>query len=285
IKSGDTQLNTNPNTTIDDPASADPLDRLQVAPYSTGLRRLQDSSRTPFYGGKLDFLPFDGHRLEFTYFNSTAKTLRRSYGVTDVNGGGYDSRVDPEGPITGAYQSTAVLQEGGENFVGRYTGQLTDFLTVSAAYGKNKNSQITGSSQPNYPGIQDTSGNFSPALSGNPVNAIETNLDTREFYRADAELFINAFGEHHFKGGYDRENLTTDATTSYTGNVFYTYVNSGPTGDVYVSAPNTLYVTGRTFINGGVFKSKNEAFYLQDSWSLLDNRLVLNLGVRNDKFS
>lgn len=284
IKSGDTQLTVNPNTTVDDPASADPADRLQVAPYSTGLRRLQDTTKTPFYGGKIDFLPFDGHRVEFTYFNSTSKTLRNSYAITDGSGGGYDSRVDLGGPVKGVYQSTALLQDGGENYVARYTGQLTDFLTISGAYGKNKNTQITGSTQPNYPGIADTSGNFSPALSGNPVNVIETNLDTREFYRADAELFINAFGEHHFKAGYDREKLTTDATTSYTGNVFYTYVNSGASGDTYAD-PNTLYVSGRTFINGGVFKSNNEAFYLQDSWSLLDNRLVLNLGVRNDKFS
>lgn len=285
IKSGDTLLTVNPNTTVDDPNSADPADRLPVAPYSTGLRRLQDTTKTPFYGGKIDFLPFDGHRIEFTYFNSTTKTLRNSYGVTDENGGGYDTRVDLGAPVRGAYQSTAQLEDGGENYVARYTGQLTDFLTISGAYGKNKNRQITGSTQPNYPGISDTSGNFSPALSGNPVNVVETNLDTREFYRADAELFVKAFGEHHFKAGYDRENLTTDSTSSYTGNVFYTYVNSGPSGDVYVSTPNTLYVTGRTFINGGIFKSKNEAFYLQDSWSLFDNRLQLNLGVRNDRFS
>ncbi|WP_292939170.1 MULTISPECIES: TonB-dependent receptor [unclassified Novosphingobium] len=282
-KFGDTQLTTNPNTTIDDPASADPLDRLQVQPYSTGLRRLEDKIRSPFYGGKLDFLPFDGHRLEFTYFNSTQQTYRDSFGVTDTTGGGYDSRVDT-GVVRGAYQSTAIIEEGGENFVGRYTGQLTDFLTISGAYGKNKSQYIAGSSQPNYPFISDTSGNFSPALSGNPIQGIETNLDTREFYRGDVELFVNAFGEHHFKAGYDRENLTTDSTSSYTGNVAYTYVNSG-SGDVYVTTPNTLYVTGRTFINGGVFTSRNEAFYLQDSWSLFDNRLVLNLGVRNDRFS
>ena len=64
----------------------------------------------------------------------------------------------------------------------------------------------------------------------------------------------------------------------------WTYQTSGATGDVYVSTPNTLYVSGRTFVNGGVFDSVNEAFYIQDSWSLLDNRLTLNLGLRNDRF-
>ncbi|HEX8414333.1 MAG TPA: TonB-dependent receptor, partial [Sphingomicrobium sp.] len=42
---------------------------------------------------------------------------------------------------------------------------------------------------------------------------------------------------------------------------------------------------GRTFVNGGVFKSKNTAAYIQDSWSLFSDRLTLNLGVRYDKFT
>jgi hypothetical protein len=52
-----------------------------------------------------------------------------------------------------------------------------------------------------------------------------------------------------------------------------------------VPTPNTLYTAQRTFINGGTFTSRNEAFYLQDSWSLIDNRLTLNLGIRNDRFT
>ena len=283
VKSGDTLLTVQPNQTEPDLSTPDPDDRKAIAPFSTGLRREQRSMRSPFYGGKIDFLPFEGHRLEFTYFNSSYDRLLNSYAVTDTSGGTYNSRVDAAGPVTGDYQSTALLQGGGENYIGRYTGQLTDFLTVSGAYGKNKRRDVVGSTTPDFPGISDTAG---LGISGNAVNALDENFDTREFYRADAELFINAFGEHHIKGGYDRENLTTDATSSYTGNVFYTYVRTGPNGgDVYVPTPNTLYVTGRTFINGGVFTSKNEAFYLQDSWSMFDNRLVLNLGVRNDRFS
>lgn len=276
IKSGDSLLTVNPNTVAAGVA---------VPPYSTGLRRELRKSTSPFYGVKIDAIPIDGQRLEFTYFNSERDTTLDTFGLTDVNGGGYDSRVDAGGPRVGNYLSTALLQSGGENYIGRYTGQFTDWLTISAAYGKNKRQQVTGSTRNDYPSIADTSGNFSPALSGNAVNVLNSNFDEREFYRADAEIFVNLLGEHHFKFGYDREKLTTDSTSSYTGNVAYTYVNSGPTGDVYVTTPNTLYVTGRTFINGGVFKSNNEAFYIQDSWSLFDNRLTLNIGVRNDKFS
>jgi Carboxypeptidase regulatory-like domain len=289
ITSGDTLLTVNPNTVLRPPA-INPVTGLPVtvattvAPYSTGLRREERKTTSPFYGVKIDAIPIEGQRLEFTYFDSRRDTTLNTYGITDVNGGGYDSRVDPAGPRTGSYLSSALLQGGGKNFIGRYTGQFTDWFTVSAAYGKNKRQQVTGSTRNDYPFIADTSGNFSPALSGNAINVLNSNFDEREFYRADAEVFVNLLGEHHFKGGYDLEKLTTDATSSYTGNVALTYVNSGATGDVYVTTPNTLYVTGRTFINGGVFTSRNEAFYLQDAWSLFDNRLTLNIGVRNDKF-
>lgn len=285
IKSGDTLLTVNPNQTEPDPNN--PNARRAIPPYSTGLRREQRSMRSPFYGGKVDFLPFEGHRLEFTYFNSSFDRLLDSFSLPGSTNGNYDSRKDGV-PVRGAYQSTALLQGGGENYIGRYTGQLTDFLTVSGAYGKNKRRDVVGSTTPDAPGIADTAG---LGAVGNAVNALDENYDTREFYRADAEVFVKLAGEHHFKAGYDRENLTTDATTSYTGGVFYTYVrtpgrNPDGTGggDIYVPTPNTLYVTGRTFVNGGVFTSRNEAFYLQDSWSLLDNRLQLNLGVRNDRF-
>lgn len=275
-RQGDTLLTVNPNTISGGVA---------VPPFSTGLRREERTYTSPVYGGKIDAIPFDGHRLEFTYFNTTGTTRLDTYAITDVAGGGYDSRVDTAGPVIGRYTSTILEKDGGENYVGRYTGQFTDWLTLSAAYGKNKNRDITGSTRDDYPFISDASGFFSPALSGNALNVIDSSEDTREFYRADVDLYVNLLGQHHFKAGYDREDLTTNTTNSYTGGVAWTYQNSGATGDVYVSTPNTLYVTGRTFVNGGVFKSRNEAFYLQDSWSLLDNRLTLNLGVRNDRFS
>ncbi len=276
IKTGDTLLTTNPNTLVSGVA---------VPPYSTGLRREVRKNQSPYYGGKIDIIPFDGHRLEGTYFNSSFDRTLQSFGIVDTTGGGYDSRVDVGGPRVGKYQSTALIQGGGENFVGRYTGELTSYLTVSAAYGQNKRRSIIGSTTPDDPFVSDISGNFSPALSGNAINLIQTNLDKREFYRGDVELYVNAFGEHHFKAGYDRENLTTVSNDAYTGNVAWTYNNSGPSGDVYVTTPNTLYVTGRTRTVGGTFTSRNEAFYLQDAWSLLNDRLTLNLGVRNDRFT
>nr|WP_279330539.1 TonB-dependent receptor [Sphingomonas oleivorans] len=253
----------------------------QFPAYSTGLRREERSTKSPFWGGKLDAIITDGHRLEFTYFDSSQKTIIDSFAVVDENGGSYDSRVDAAAR-PGAYRGTVVQRLGGENYIGRYTGQFTDWLTLSGAYGKNKNQDIAGSSNDDYPFITDVSGAFNPALSGNSLNLIDESSDTREFYRGDIDLYFTAFGQHHIKGGYDREDLTTDSNSRYTGGVAWTY-NTARAGDPYAPA-GTLYVSGRTHFNGGVFKSRNEAFYVQDSWSLFDNRLTFNLGVRNDRF-
>lgn len=286
----DTLLTGNPNTVLRPPAvnpvTGQPVTAVTVVPpYSTGLRREYSRVQKPFYGGKVDFIPFDGHRFEATYFNSSQKDVIDNFNVVDATGGGYDSRIDTTGAFVGAFDSTRVERFGGENYIGRYTGQFADWVTVSAAYGKNKNRDISGSTDDSYPAIFDTSGAFSPALRGNSLNTISVSKDEREFYRGDIDLYVSFLGQHHFKAGYDRELLTTDSSTRYTGGVAWTYVNSGAAGDAFVTTPNTLYVTGRTFVNGGVFKSKNEAFYIQDAWSLFENRLNLNFGVRNDRFS
>jgi len=274
-QTGDTLLTSNPATAV--PGQTNQY----YAPFSTGLRREERSLRSPFWGGKLDAIIIDGQRLEFTYFDSSQVTRVDNFNVSYANGGPNPTTGDPV--VTG-YNNTLLLRGGGENYVGRYTGQFTDWLTISAAYGKNKRDQITGSTTDDYPFISDPVG-FCGGCSGNALNGINFNKDTREFYRGDVDLYFNAFGQHHVKFGYDREKLTTIAETRYTGGVAWQYQNSGPSGDTYVSTPNTFYVTGRTFINGGTFKSDNESFYVQDAWSLLDNRLNLNIGVRADKFT
>ncbi|WP_066555706.1 TonB-dependent receptor [Croceicoccus bisphenolivorans] len=298
-RNDDILTTSNPNTVLqpesmDDegntiPADIDPvtgqpvLVPTTVAPYATGSNALRRTFNKPYYGGKIDFLPFDGHRFELTYFNSSQSRKDKAYDVVDADGGAYDSRLD-DAAYYGPYTSTSIYESGGENYVGRYTGQFTDWLTLSAAYGKNKRRDNVSSTQPDYAFILDSSGDFTPTLSGNPVNIIETNNDTREFYRADADVYVDFVGKHHFKFGYDREKLTTFSLTSYTGGVAYEYFNSG-SGDTYTSIPDLTYVSARTFENGGTFKSDNEAFYIQDSWSLLNDRLTLNLGIRNDRFS
>ncbi|WP_130327035.1 TonB-dependent receptor [Sphingomonas sp. BK036] len=224
-----------------------------------------NKSTSPFFAGKVDAVITDGQRLEFTYFRTTGS---RTYNFYD-----YDADTNR----IGAYKSTNVYEYGGDNYVGRYTGTFTDWLTVSAAYGRSNDRQNTISNTPDTPTVRDYRTNDSGALVAgtNPTTSQTANEDQREFYRGDADLYFKLLGSHHIRFGYEREKLKTSGGTTYTGGGYYRIYNDATLGD---------YVTIRTYENTGAFSSQNDAFYAEDSWSLFSDRLSLQLGLRNDRF-
>ncbi|CAN5475270.1 hypothetical protein BH09PSE4_BH09PSE4_06870 [soil metagenome] len=239
-----------------------------------GTQYSQSRGRSPFYGGKIDAVIVDGQRLEFTYFNTTSLTRTNYYGnsyFTLASGGRYNPNTNFSGfAIPPAAGGSVSVISGGENYVGRYTGTFTNWLTVSAAYGRNYNQLVQTSSGPNFPVISDQRGGAAISI-GNPVGGKTIQHDKRDFYRADVDLYFNALGTHHIRFGYDREDMVGSASNTYNGDYSYLYTNT--------------YVRRRFYRNsGGLFKTQGEAGYLQDSWSLFDNRLTLNLGVRDDRF-
>lgn len=229
---------------------------------NTGIYQISKTD-SPFFAGKVDAVITDGQRLEFTYFRTTGESRNSTYSY------------DPTTNNIGAYRSTTISQYGGDNYVGRYTGTFTNWLTVSAAYGKSNDRDNTLSNTPTIPYIADFRVTPTDTSLGNPVASVSTHEDTREFYRADADLYFKLLGSHHIRGGYERENLKTKGISSYTGGSAYSIYNSATYGP---------YAIRRTFEGGGEFKTKNTAFYIEDNWQLLDNRLTLQLGLRNDKF-
>jgi hypothetical protein len=236
---------------------------------------------SPFYGGKLDAVIVDGQRLEATYFNTEGTTIQKTFGTalyTLASG----NRYNPNTNNPGGYVSTEVFESGGENYVFRYTGSFTNWFTLSAAYGVNRNRTNSVSSQPGLPAIVDQRGGTSISI-GNSLSNADISEEKRTFYRADADLNFNLFGSHHIRFGYDREDLDLNGTISANGGYQYTYATS--TGDAVTGTPaGTQYAIQRTFVSGGQFNSRNEAYYLQDSWALFNNRVQLNLGIRNDRF-
>jgi hypothetical protein len=252
-----------------------------------GSQFRKDRTRSPFYGVKVDAVIVDGQRIEGTYFNTSNVITRDIFGTslfTLASG----LRYNPNTNTPGAYASTTVFRDGGENYVLKYTGSFTDWLTVSAAYGVNENKDTTETSTPNLPSIIDQRGGVNSNI-GNLTANKNLQFDKRKFYRADVDLNFNILGSHHIRFGYDREDLDLDSTISANGGFQYTLATAGfpqTTGtDSITGLPNgTNYVTARTFVSGGKFKTRDEAFYIQDSWKLFDDRLQLNLGVRNDKF-
>ncbi len=84
------------------------------------------TNTSPFWGGKVDAYITGDHHLEFTYFDTTNDTHNRSYD--------WDRTNFTLGEKTGGTNARA----GGINYVGRYTGTFTPWLTLSGAYGVNK---------------------------------------------------------------------------------------------------------------------------------------------------
>ncbi|WP_109809102.1 TonB-dependent receptor [Sphingosinithalassobacter portus] len=223
---------------------------------SSGGRHTITENNSPFFGGKVDFVITDGHRLEGTYFRDRATQYTNYYE--------YDAATDS----IGASQGGVISEYGGDNFIGSYTGQFSDWLTLSASYGQYNNigTQVANPDQAYI--LSRIGGQF---VAGGTVTGKLADKDKREIYRADADVYVNFLGEHHFRVGFDLEKLAAEENTTYNGTGYRYDVRSNLNIRYYYN-------------NVGSFKTDQRAFYIQDSWSALDGRLNLQLGVRNDRF-
>ncbi|NJC42575.1 outer membrane receptor for ferrienterochelin and colicin [Brevundimonas alba] len=263
-------------------------------PGSNGTRVTSDD---PFYGAKVDFLITDDHRLEFTYFSDEQEQQTENIFV-NANG----EQIGDFTPST--------FKFGGSNWIARYTGVWTDWLTTSLAYGVNEYNEYNTS-----PG--DAGALITDELPGFPRRGIwgvgqpSTNEDERTVLRADVDVYADFFGSHHFRFGLDQEKLESVQTLDYSG-AGYSYCRPGGfangiacTGEVtgglwyryqtlftaatagavgrpdLIGAPRRVRI--RAYDNDGGWSSTQNAYYLQDSWEVTD-RLTLNLGIRNEGF-
>jgi hypothetical protein len=241
---------------------------------------------SPFYAAKIDAVIVDGQRLEGTYFNTSNTRIDDTYGTSTYSlASGLRYNLNTNSP--GGYVSSVLRRSGGENYVLRYTGTFTNWLTLSGAYGVNKNSETVESNTPNLPSVTDQRGGVSTGIGNVNANA-NTAFDKRTFYRGDADVNFVLLGSHHVRGGYDREVLDVNQQIAANGGFQYTLATApgaSTTIDATTGLPGgTQYAIARTFVSGGQFRTINEAFYVQDSWGLFSDRLRLNLGIRNDKF-
>jgi hypothetical protein len=234
------------------------------------------SNTSPFWGGKVDAYITGDHHFEFTYFDTSNDTHNRSHD--------WDTTTHTLGDTTGGTNARA----GGVNYVGRYTGTFTPWLTVSGAYGVNKlrsgnlpldtvNSQVVDY-RTDPAGIQVGLNKVTDAYS-------ETD-DKREFYRFDADVQFHFLGSHHIRGGYDHEKDTQSQTYQTIGDGAYKIYAVTADSASRIGLPvGTQYYTTRVYAQNGVAHVRNAAFYLQDQWSLFNDRLRFDLGVRDDRFS
>lgn len=234
---------------------------------------------------KLDWNITDNHILEFTGIYNKTETDIVNY--DNAGGAEYTARH-------GTVSSAPTLEDGGEVFVGKYTGYLTDNFTVSAQVGYLKSSNNFLSELPGAecPAIYDS------RAAGLPLNAIGCwteaqftvrnadfgggpDEDERKAYRIDAEWQL---ASHKLRFGIDHETFeSSHAGQSYSGGVYYRYFRAGDVfGEDYAFLGD---VVRRRILDtqSGSYEVVNNAAYVEDSWQATDN-LMLYLGVRAETF-
>ncbi|KAF1694591.1 TonB-dependent receptor [Pseudoxanthomonas koreensis] len=251
---------------------------------SAGSTWSEGDSSNGFWGAKLDWNINDDHRLELLAFSDEAETN------TAVQTYNFDTRE--KGALTGETTS----QSGGVNGSATYIGRFGENFTAKAMYGVNRTRGLSFSPAdgPCSQVLIDATYNARwvamgrPAVSCHPStsSSVVDHHDERKVGRLDFEW---ALGDHLLRFGVDSEEMTTDRTTRYPGQTLMRYTVYGATPGAILDNGATVpagvdaIVMGRRRIDGGVFETTANAYYLEDIWNVTPS-LVLNLGLRVDNF-
>ena len=256
-------------------------------PNSLGTSRTTHSETdNPKIYAKIDWNITDNHLLEGTWMKekSEAEGYYRAY---DFDTGAIGDRLTAV--------PTPVIKDS-EYKIFKYTGYLTDNLTLSATYGRSEFSQseINPNFPPGVPYIASATLQ-NPALNGgvvipNTLGAYQgrDGHNKTDGLRADLEWVV---GDHTLSVGVD--NIEFEANNEGTSQLaeYWQYgrlanPNGNISGSLGVGAPggDGYYVRELRYFNNTSMTVKQDAWYLEDRWQVTDN-LLLSLGIRNDEFT
>lgn len=266
-------------------------DPATVPPSRNGY--YDNTYKYPRWMGKLDWQISDNHAVEFTAIQDITKS--------DIVYSNYDYRDGSRGhEQTGG----SVDKDGGRLYIGKYTGYLTDNLSISALYGKQKIEHTTDlfGYNPNCPRLSGSVSNLKPGLTPTVGCQTQTSVSPDGIFeetrggRFDIHWDI---GQHRLKLGYDRNLAHTFSGTQYAGGYVWVYsrtrnynspINArlgvgapGPDSGVGGTSTEGWYVRRQYYTNLADVETKQYAWYLEDRWQVTDN-LMLSLGLRNENF-
>ncbi|SFS16319.1 TonB-dependent Receptor Plug Domain [Dyella sp. OK004] len=248
------------------------------------------TSKSPYWVVKVDWNINDSNHLEYTGFNNT-----------DNNKYKYSSAAytDGESSKTG-YLGDMHTKFGGLTNILKYTGYLTDTLTLTAQYGKMDSNNSTYTVSPN--GTQTRyNGDINAPNSGCPYVAYRLTTASPQAWGPRGCWIVSSFdryggddqrkagridldwklGSHDIGVGYSDERWSSDAGTAYSGGHYY-YYYSKPNAADPVNRPGLVFDT--VFSTGGMVKVNQKSWYLEDRWQVSD-KLMLYGGIRNDNFN
>ena len=251
---------------------------------------------------KLDWNLNQDHHLEYTKISDKVTSDRRYYGFnyatlqrTYVQNGG--QKFVNWGP------TPVAATQGAEVDILKYTGYLTDKLTLSAVLGQTKTDhrQIPAGYDPTLPQVSSDSTTEAPGLGpyAKPQGVTGSLLvpgarDRNQGARVDLEYKLNS--AHSLRLGVDQNTIRSTAGSGYTGGFLWNYLratNPASPVDRY-AAPNSVtgnalaqqgYYVQQIFVNTKSSPSVEQtAQYIEDRWQVTD-KLLVSLGLRNEGFN
>jgi len=224
----------------------------------------------PYWLARIDWNISEDHQLMIWGFSDD-----RTYSTSFMDGDGKGTYTEDAG--------VSYHKRGGSSYAARYTGYLTDDLTMSAMYG------IVEFSDTDYSEFDDCPTGYDGDASAKTTCYLNfrvgSNNDEREQFRVDFEWLIN--DDHSLKFGYDSETNTAESETINSGGIYYyykSYEEGAKLSNGHVMTEDSRTTRIRNYSNGGSFEVENWAIYIEDQWTVTDD-ITLNLGLRNDSFT
>ena len=233
----------------------------------------------PQYLVKVDWQINQSNLLEFTGFSDKSEDVITKWDSPS-------KYAKPKGDLKGVDTFTP----GGTNMVAKYTSWVTDDLTLSAMYGVGKYNRKSAIGTSACPFVRDerTSPNTDKGCSTVTTITDPNANDERKALRLDAEWNL---GAHGLRFGLDNEKYSVVDGTVNTGTpdrgryqLRTLATNATLNGYTNTTGAPIDYMAVRVFANGGVFTTKNSAYYVEDNWQVSKN-VVLNLGLRSESFN
>jgi hypothetical protein len=254
---------------------------------SKNTTRSYNTNKTNRWLAKVDWNITDNHIIELTGLSDTASTYADQF----VYDGVHDIQYGHKGWRSQKNQGTAGSSPGGQVYVGRYTGYITDNLTVDALYGKERTDHVDLTSGSSCTYFQDNRDSVPPSQRLQGCN-ISSGIAAPGAYDETNGWHLNVeyrLGDHDLRAGVDHYNVTSLNGSDTSGGVGWFYYDNPPSG-VIESRGNLVVPPGHTgiveryvFRAIGQAKVKQEAQYLEDHWQITD-RWLAYLGLRNEQF-
>jgi hypothetical protein len=266
---------------------------------TTGWRDTTD--KTTRYVGKFDWNISDNHRLEWTTIGDKPETDQLFSGYDYATG--QRTAATPSG---GHYESIANITPttGAKSNILKYTGNLTDDLTITGLYGKNKTEHVADriGYNPAIPGVIGTATTVPSQFTytnGQPFTGQRLgapySFDEVKSQRLDLEYKI---GSHTVRAGLDNNKLSSAGAGEGTaGGSTWVYLKSqtpteaatlnGTQGVIIANGgglgPQGYYVYRSIFNDITAAYSDQSAQYIEDRWQVTKDVLV-TMGLRDEQY-